>query len=411
MDIYIVGEAEGVRMSGQRVTVGMIGAGFVAQLHVENFARVHGLDVQLAGVTSLHPQRSRAFADRHRLPHVYAGVEDLLADPAVEVVDLCVPNHQHVPLIVRCADAGKHVICEKPLTGFFGDGEPLVGNRFGRAEMLAGALAEADRALDALACAGRRLHYAENWVYSPNVRKAARLLEQSDSAILRLVGEESHSGTHSVYGRQWRYSGGGSLINKGCHPLGAALHLKYEEGHRRYGRPIRPARVVAAVARLTQTNGFLADEEKFIQEGWIDSEDWGSMLLTFDDDTVAQVSASDIVLGGIQNTLSIYGSKAVIHVNNVPNTTVVAYAPRDDLYRGEYIREKVETTAGWQFTSGDEDWMNGYPDELQDFCEAVASDREPVSGAMLARDVTVAVYGAYLSAEQGREVDLRPYLR
>jgi predicted dehydrogenase len=133
--------------------------------------------------------------------------------------------------------------------------------------------------------------------------------------------------------------------------------------------------------------------------------------LTFDDDTVAQITASDIVLGGIQNILSVYGSQAVVHVNNVPNTSVVAYAPRDGLYAGEYIREKVETTAGWQFTSGDEDWMNGFPNELQDFCEAVADDREPLSGAMLARDVVAVCYGAYLSAEQGRAVDLRPHLR
>jgi len=201
------------------------------------------------------------------------------------------------------------------------------------------------------------------------------------------------------------------LINKGCHPLGAALQLKYDEGRRKYGEPIRPASVTACVARLTQTRGFLADTEKFIREGWVDSEDWGALFLTFDDGTIAQITASDIVLGGIQNVLSIYGSQAVVHANNVPNTSVVAYAPRDGLYGGEYIREKVETASGWQFTSGDEHWMNGFPQELQDFCEAVASDREPVSGTMLARDVTAVCYGAYLSAEQGRAVDLRPHVR
>jgi len=397
--------------AARRVTVGIVGAGFAANLHLENYARVHGIDLRIAGIASLTPERGRRLAHRHGLERVYPTVDDVLADPEIDLVDLCVPHHQHVPLILRCAEAGKAVICEKPLTGFFGDGEPMVGNRIGRAEMLAGALENADRALGALTRAGVRLHYAENWVYSPNIRKAARLVEQTGGAILRIVGEESHSGTHSDYARQWRYSGGGSVINKGCHPLGAALHLKYEEGRRKYGGPIRPATVLASVARLTQTRGFLADTEKFIREGWVDSEDWGALLVTFDDDTVAQITASDIVLGGIQNALSIYSSKAVIHANNVPNTSVIAYAPRDGLYGGEYIREKVETTAGWQFTSGDEHWMNGFPEELQDFCESRARDREPVSGAMLARDVVVVCYGAYLSAEQGCAVDLRPYVR
>lgn len=395
----------------RRVVVGIVGAGFAANLHLENYHLVHGVDVRIKGVASLHPERAQAFAQRHGLEVAYPSIDDLLADPEINLVDLCVPNYQHVPLIVRCAEAGKTVACEKPLTGFYGDGEPQVGNRFGRAEMLAQALASADRALDALERAGVRLLYAENWVYSPNIRKAARLIERTGGSILRIVGEESHSGTHSDYARQWRYSGGGSLLNKGCHPLGTALHLKYEEGRRKWGKPIRPLRVIANIARLTKTRGFLADDERFIREGWEDCEDWGSLLLTFDDDTVAQITASDIVLGGIQNVFSVYSSKAVVHANNVPNTTVVTYAPRPGLYGDEYIREKVETTAGWQFTSGDEHWMNGFPHELQDFCEAVADDRAPLSGAMLARDVVAVCYGAYLSAEEGRAVDLRPYLR
>lgn len=398
-------------MPARRVCVGIVGAGFAARLHLENYRLVHGVDVRPKGIVAPTIERARRLAGEFGLERVYPTVDDLLGDPEIDLVDLCVPNHQHVPLIVRCAAASKHAACEKPLTGFFGDGAPGVGGRYDRAAMLAGALAEADRALDALARAGRRLLYAENWVYSPNIRKAARLVAASGGAILRLVGEESHGGTHSPYARQWRYSGGGSLLNKGCHPLGAALHVKYEEGRRRDGRPIRPARVVAAVASLTKTAGFLADPEPAIRAGWEDCEDWGTLCLTFDDGTVAQITAADIVLGGIQNLFSLYGARAVAHANNVPNTSVVAYAPRADAYGDEYLREKVETTAGWQFTSGDEHWMNGFPAELQDFCEAVADDREPLSGALLARDVVAVCYAAYLSAAEGRAVDLAPYLR
>ena len=393
------------------VRIGIIGAGFAARLHLENYALLHGVEISIAGIYSPTIERSQRLAAEFGGLHIYPTVDDLLTDQSINLVDLCVPNSQHTSLIVRCAAAGKDVVCEKPLTGFFGDGEPGVGRRYDRTTMLTGALQNADLALDALAQAGRRLHYAENWVYSPNIRKAARLIERSGGAILRLVGEESHSGTHSPYARQWRFGGGGSLFNKGCHPLGAALTLKYAEGQRRWGRPIRPARVTASVASLTKTNTFGADTEQFIRTGWVDCEDWGAMLLTFDDDTVAQITASDIVLGGIQNSFSVYGSRAVVHANNVPNTTVVAYTPRDGIFGDEYIREKVETTGGWQFTSGDEHWMNGFPAELQDFCEAVANDREPLSGALLARDVVAVSYAAYLAAAEGRAIELAPYLR
>ena len=52
--------------------------------------------------------------------------------------------------------------------------------------------------------------------------------------------------------------------------------------------------------------------------------------------------------------------------------------------------------------------MTGYPQEIQDFVECLAGSREPLSGAGLARDVTAVIYGAYLSAAEGRRVDLRP---
>ena len=85
---------------------------------------------------------------------------------------------------------------------------------------------------------------------------------------------------------------------------------------------------------------------------------------------------------------------------------MLAYAPDAEAFSGEYIREKVETTAGWQFASADEDWANGFSHEIQDFCEAAASGREPFSGSLLGRDVVAVCYSAYLSAATGKRVDV-----
>ena len=123
-------------------------------------------------------------------------------------------------------------------------------------------------------------------------------------------------------------------------------------------------------------------------------EDWGAMLVTFDDGTVAQISAADTVLGGIRNQLIVYGAKAVVLCNINPNDAVQAYAPDPELFAAEYITEKIETKAGWTSPAPDEDWMSGYPAEIQDFVEAVAFGREPLSGGALGRDVTLVIYGA-----------------
>jgi len=84
--------------------------------------------------------------------------------------------------------------------------------------MLREVAAEAGRLRDAVRGAGVILGYAENFVYAPSVQKEREIVEKSKAQILRMTGEESHSGSHSpVYGI-WSVQGGGSLIAKGCHP-------------------------------------------------------------------------------------------------------------------------------------------------------------------------------------------------
>jgi predicted dehydrogenase len=297
------------------------------------------------------------------------------------------------------------VIVEKPLTGFFGAASTP------REVMMLRALVSADQVLEACARAGVRLCYAENWVYAPPIQKARRLLAASGGPILRLVGEESHSGTHSPVNKHWQTGGGGSLIGKACHPLGAALYLKADEGRRLRGAPIRPVSVMAEVAQLADTPTFRQSAPRYLNtvEG-ADVEDWGSMLVGFDDGTVAQISAADTVLGGIRNQMAIYGAKAVVLCNINPNDIVQAYAPDPGVFGDEYIVEKIETKAGWSSPQPDEEWTSGYPQEIQDFVDSVAFDREPLSGGSLARDVTAVIYGAYLSSSQGRRDNLRPHL-
>ena len=388
-----------------KVRVGIVGAGFVAHIHGEGYRHVHGVDVELVSVTAARAERAQTFAQRFGVKRAVADYRAVLDDPEVDLVDLCVPSHHHAAMAIAAAQAGKHVIVEKPLTGFFGPPDTP------REEMLRRALATADEVLAAARAAGVRLCYAENWVYAPPIQKARRLLAASGGPILRLIGEESHSGTHAPVNKRWVTGGGGSLIGKGCHPLGGALYLKADEGRRLRGVPVRPVSVMAEVAQLTETAAFRAASPRYLNvvEG-ADVEDWGSMLITFDDGSVAQISAADTVLGGIRNFMTVYGAKAVVLCNINPNDVVQAYAPETTVFGDEYIVEKIETKAGWTAPQPDEDWTTGYPQEMQDFVECAALGREPLSGGALARDVTAVIYGAYLSAHSGRRVDLRPFL-
>ncbi|HTL85837.1 MAG TPA: Gfo/Idh/MocA family oxidoreductase, partial [Acidimicrobiia bacterium] len=298
-----------------QVVVGLAGAGFVARLHIEGWRKVAGVDVVVRGVAAAHPERAQQFASEFDLEVAYEDFDGLLADPAVTVVDLGVPNNLHEPFAIAALRAGKHVIVEKPLTGCFTP----------RADMTADAMQEealrsAGAMLAAADAAGRQLCYAENWLYAPPFVKAERLLAAAGGTILRMQGEESHSGTHSEPNKHWVTAGGGALLGKGCHPLAAVLYLKAREGHRAQS-------VIAQTASLTKVEAFARESPQFLRTGYEDVEDWGSMLVTFTDGSVAEVSAADTTLGGVRNRLTVFASNAVVEANLNPNTAVRAYAP------------------------------------------------------------------------------------
>jgi predicted dehydrogenase len=355
--------------------------------------------VELTAVCARARSQAEAFAKHHRIAHVFTDYRQLVESSMVDVVDVCATTEAHAAIAMAAARAGKHLIVEKPLTGYFGDAGTA------REQMLTDALASADGVIAATERAGVTLCYAEDYVYAPPVAKLRSLVEVSDGAILELRAEESHSGSHAAYARQWRTAGGGALLRMGSHPVGAVLHLKHHEGQLHHGRPIRARSVLADVAQLTRLPA-VSERARFIRATPEDVEDWSVAIITFDDGTKAVINSNDISLGGVRNSVTAYLTNAVVQANITPNTAVTAYAPDAVVWGEAYITEKVETKAGWQFPSPEEDWMRGYPQELEDFVDAIETRRPPLSGAVLARDVVEVIYAGYLSAATGRRVDL-----
>jgi predicted dehydrogenase len=390
------------------VNVAIVGTGFIAETRARAYAGVAGYDARLVAAVSRSREHVDAYAQRHGIPGASTELESVLSRADVDVVDLCVPNYLHRPMTEAAAAAGKHVICSKPLTAFdawaVAEGESV--SAVPRAEMLRTATANATAMVDAAQRAGVRLMYAENWIYAPSIAKANRLAGASGGAILEMRGGECHSGSHSPYSKEWKYTGGGALLRLGVHPLGAMLYLKRQEGIRRSGVPIRPASVMAEVGDLTQSPGFAAESHHWIGTGWQDVENWGSLLLTFDDGTRGIVWASDAVLGGMESSLKILMSNAHLVCNLSHTRLVEAYAPDAGVFGDEYLTEKLETSAGWSPPQPDEDWAQGHRHMIQDFVASIADGREPQSEGELGRDVIQLVYSAYVSAAEGRRVTL-----
>ena len=376
--------------------IGIIGSRFAAHLHLLAYRRVYGIEVRLAGVTSPTAERREAFA-RESGATAYPDLATLL--PHVDVVDVCSPPATHESVALEAIEAGKHVFIEKPFTGAFGPPSgSFAGNRAGKEALLRSALASADRIVEAARRRGVVLAYAENWIYAPAVQKEREIVEKTGAQILWMLGGESHSGSHSpVYGI-WRHAGGGSLVGKGCHPLTACLYLKAVEGRARNGHAIRPAAVSCRVHEITRLPGYR--DRGFLRTDYDDVEDYSQLHVTFDDGTVADVFATELVLGGVHNWLEVFANNHRTTCRLNPVNLLDTYNPEAGQLRDVYVVEKIGTKEGWSHPAADEEWQQGFYAEIQDFVECCLSGRRPQSDAELAHDTVATLYAGYVSAER-----------
>ncbi|QIK73416.1 Gfo/Idh/MocA family oxidoreductase [Propioniciclava coleopterorum] len=380
------------------IGVGIVGTGFIAEIHVAALRRVARHNVQVVACAS---PDSAAFAARHGIPVHHPDFEALLADESVDVIDICTPPALHAGMVRRALEAGKHVICEKPFTGFFDVGE-RGADGFDRQEMYDVVMAEMDELRDAVRRSGLVFGYAENYIYAPAVQKSRELIQAAGSKVLLIRGEESHSGSHAPHAAQWRANGGGSLIRQGCHPLSAILYLKQAEAQAR-GTTVAVASVLGEQATLS--NLLTERERRHIAARPFDVEDSATLLLTFDDGTRGIVNACDMVVGGVRNEVEVFTNESV-HLCQISQNDAMRVFHIEEP-RGIHLTEKVETTAGWQDVQLEELVMRGYVGEMEDFVECVANGGTPQSDIELAYATTQVLYAGYLSASTDRRVHLQ----
>jgi predicted dehydrogenase len=393
-------------MKKRKVRSGIIGSGFSAKFHFEALEKVYGTDVEVVGVYDINAQAGREYGSERGI-RAFESLEAILDE--VDVIHVCTPPVTHEPIAIAALERDKFAIVEKPLTGFFGDGsEDFNGETYPKEKALAGALASIERMLAAEQKSKGQILYAENWVYAPSIQKEREVIEKTGAQILWIYAEEAHSGSHSSFYGYWKHSGGGTMISKGCHPLTGALYLKRIEGISRNGTPIKPKAVSARVHALTRTKGF--QDQGHIRANYHDIDDIAMMHIVFEDDTIADIIASDIVLGGIHNWLHVNANNHRTICNINPNTAMQTYNPVDENFRDIYVVEKTGTKQGWSTPCPDEDWTTGYPQEIEALYQTIAYGKPVQSNSSLAADAISTIYSAYLSAERsGSDIPIKTY--
>lgn len=386
------------------ICIGMAGAGRATELHMNALQRYTGIPVCYKHIIARRFEQVNAAKERFGFQNASLSFEDLLNDKEIDVIDICTPPYAHADMIIQTLHAGKHVICEKPLSGYFGmkgDEEP-VGIKVSKVKMYNELLESLDKLKMEIDSSDRKFMYAENFVYAPAIRKAGEIISKKGSKILYAKGEESLKGSSSPVAGYWNKTGGGTFMRTGAHPLCAILWLKHMEAEAR-GEEISVKKIFADMRRITPM--LTSYEHRHIAANPIDVEDCATVILTFSDETQATVIATDTLLGGSRNYVELYCNDAVINCRLTMNDMMETYFLDEDYLEDVYLSEMLPAKTGWNKPFLEDEIIRGYTDEMRDFMESIYFDREPKSGFSLAYDTAKLIYAAYKSAELGVAVE------
>jgi predicted dehydrogenase len=343
------------------IRVSLIGAGFIADIHAESYRRfVPGAEV--VSVYSRSEQHARASAQKHAIARWSTDLESAIARVDCDIVDICLPNHLHADAVKAAAAAGRHVIIEKPLCL---------------------TLEEADEMIAACRKQGRKLMYAEELCFAPKYERVRQLVSEGAVGSIYYMRQcEKHSGPHSGWFYDLDQSGGGALMDMGCHGLAWFRWM--------LGADARPLTVYAQM----QT-GLLHRERTRCEEHSV-------CIVEFEGGAIGIVENSWAKLGGMEDRVEVCGSGGVVYADLFMGNSALTYSERGY----GYAMEKAGSTQGWSFTTFEEAFNQGYPQELQHFIACVRDDLTPVTTGEDGRAVLEMLNAAYYSARVGQKVSL-----
>lgn len=340
-----------------KVRVGVIGTGFIGTVHVESLQRVP--EAEVVAVASQTPGKAAAFAAEHGIAQAYEDYRELLARDDVDAVTIAIPNYLHAQAVEEAAAAGKDILCEKPFCV---------------------TVEEAQRMIDACARAKVKLVYGEMLCFAPKYLRAKKLVEEGALGEVYLVKQsEEHYGPHMPWFWDVQRSGGGVLLDMGCHSIEFARWV--------LGKP--------AVKSVTATMGTYVHGDK------TRGEDHSICIVEFEGGALGVAENSWGKTGGVDDRCEIYGTQGHTRADLLRGSSLITHSA----VGYGYAVEKADTTQGWTFTMFEELWNYGFPQEMQHFVNVVKGREEPVETGEDGLEVLKIIYAAYQSAGEGRRID------
>lgn len=343
----------------EKLRIGVVGAGNIScNAHLPAYQNVHNAVV--CAIADLDVERARKAAEKFNIPKYYGSVEEMLAAEDIDAVDVCTWNNGHAPVSVAAANAGKHVICEKPLTVSVEEGLRIKN------------AVEKSGVKFMLAVPGR-FGKANMYVHDMLERGELGEVYCAKTAYVR------RRGTPSGWFTDMKTAGGGPVIDIGVHGIDAAWYLM--------GCP-KPVSVSAC------TYSYIGDYQTKGVDRWhgtpcpdnkFDTEDSGNGIIRFENGASLLFEASWAINGAPHSDTQIFGSKAGVSLS-----PLTVYGERNGFLSDDVITVGPE---GSKFER-----------ELYHFCDCVLNGKDvvyPIDQAVMMQKM---LNGIYDSAKSGGEV-------
>ncbi len=343
----------------KKVKVGIVGTGFVGDIHHASFKGwVH--DAEVVAVAS--PNNATKFAHDHQISAAYSDYREMFKDKSIDVVDIGIPNDLHCQVVVDAARAGKHIIIEKPLCL---------------------TMEEADLMIETCKKEGVLLMYAEELLFAPKYVRAKMLIEEGAIGKPFLAKQsEEHPGPHKGWFWDVNRAGGGVLMDMGCHS-------------------IEYTRWVLGKPKVKSVTAFLG---QYMHADKTEGEDHCYTIVEYEDNKLAMLENSWAKGGGVDDRCEIYGLKGHTRADLLRGSSLLTYS--EEGYG--YAVEKSGVTQGYTFTMFEEIWNYGFPQEMQHFINCVQGKEICMETGEDGREVLKIMYAAYQSAGEGRKIEF-PY--
>src|SRR5438067_12730440 len=346
-------------MTNGRVKVGIIGSQFQAGIHAVSL-QIMPHEAEVVAIASPTPGNAAALAKRFRIPRVFTDYREMLRERDIEMVTIAAPNSLHAKMTRDIAAAGKHIVCEKPLAMTIAEGEAMI------------AAAKRHSVL---------LMYGEELFFTPKYLKAKEMADAGAFGNVYLIKQsEKHFGPHSAWFWDVSRSGGGALMDLGCHGIAFCWWF--------LGRP-NVKSVYTQCATQVHANRTAGDDEALT-------------VIEFDGGALGIVENSWTKPGGMDDSVEVFGDKGQTYVDLLMGNAMPTYS---EVGFG-YAVEKAAHTTGWSFPVFEEHWNYGFPQEMRHFARCVRGQEQPIADGETGRVVQEVLYAAYASAGEGRNVML-----